>query len=286
MSIKRIYVLIIFLIYVFHPFNLKADFKEFYFALLKANPFYAPEINKKGNDIKLRFMDKIKCSKYLIKDGIQWYRCIKDGFNFYLPYNYLYDGTFKSYYTDSSGNIIIGSARIDRLYGIPLKYRPNDLVKVENRYKASKYMWRDMMLRKEAYNMFAKMIEDAEFDGIDIKIISAFRDAKYQAGLYTRAIKKRGIFQNSVAKPGHSEHQLGTACDLTTSEIDDLLSRDFEKTDAYKWLSSNSWRYGIFLTYPSFKQRYTGYTYEPWHYRYWGKNYWKNIFSNYSIKLR
>jgi LAS superfamily LD-carboxypeptidase LdcB len=132
-----------------------------------------------------------------------------------------------------------------------------------------------MLLRREAAKVFEGLIDHAEREGINIRVISAFRDAEYQARLYANALRRNGHFQNSVAKPGHSEHQLGTAADLTSDEIGGSLSARFENTAAYQWLKHHRVRYGISLSYPMYKIQVTGYVYEPWHYRYLGKNLWQ-----------
>ena len=69
-------------------------------------------------------------------------------------------------------------------------------------------------------------------------------------------MKERG----RAARPGHSEHQLGTAIDLrlpTTAAID--------------WLGEHAFEYGFALSYPPGKQRLTGYRPEPWHVRFVGR---------------
>ena len=46
----------------------------------------------------------------------------------------------------------------------------------------------------------------------------------------------------------------------------------FEKTDEFKWLQNNAYKYGFILRYPKDKEDITGYSYESWHYRYVGKD--------------
>ena len=73
-----------------------------------------------------------------------------------------------------------------------------------------------------------------------------------------------------VAIPGTSEHQLGLALDI----IDDsnrTLDRSQENTQTQQWLMAHSWEYGWILRYPNGKTDLTGIIYEPWHYRYVGK---------------
>ena len=74
-----------------------------------------------------------------------------------------------------------------------------------------------------------------------------------------------------VAVPSTSEHQLRLAVDIVDIE-------NQEKTAVQKWLMENSWRYGFILRYPNDKSDITGIVYEPWHYRYVGKEAAKEIY--------
>ena len=44
-----------------------------------------------------------------------------------------------------------------------------------------------------------------------------------------------------------------------------------------RWLIQNSWKYGFVLRYPTNKNSITGVGYEPWHYRYVGKEHAKKM---------
>ena len=73
-----------------------------------------------------------------------------------------------------------------------------------------------------------------------------------------------------VAVPGTSEHQLGLALDIVDAD-NQLLDESQENTAVQKWLMEHSWEYGFILRYPNDKSEITGIIYEPWHYRYVGK---------------
>ena len=75
---------------------------------------------------------------------------------------------------------------------------------------------------------------------------------------------------HTVTIPGSSEHQIGLAVDLLTSEYN-ILDEKFDRTEAFGWLVKNCSRYGFILRYPKDKLDITGIQYEPWHYRYVGK---------------
>jgi len=98
------------------------------------------------------------------------------------------------------------------------------------------------------------LLADAQAAGFRLRISSAFRSYKEQARLF-RTIKERG----RAARPGHSEHQLGTTIDLR-----------LPSTKAILWLAEHAGEHGFALSYPPGQQRVTGYRPEPWHVRYVG----------------
>jgi len=74
----------------------------------------------------------------------------------------------------------------------------------------------------------------------------------------------------TVAVSGTCEHQLGLALDIVDVSNQNLDTFR-EKTDVQRWLIANSWKYEFVLRYPAHKRSITGIIYEPWHYRYVGK---------------
>ena len=82
-----------------------------------------------------------------------------------------------------------------------------------------------------------------------------------------------------VAVPGTSEHQLGLAVDIVDVNYQ-WLDEGQEDTPVQQWLMENSWRYGFILRYPNDKTHMTGIIYEPWHYRYVGKEYAEDIYNS------
>lgn len=114
-------------------------------------------------------------------------------------------------------------------------------------------------LRKEAMDAMNRMIEAAQKDGVTLRPISTYRTYKYQKGLYDR--KPNNAY---VAKPGQSQHQLGTVVDFNT------LNPKDENLPSIQWLFKHAGEYGFSLSFPkgTEAQKETGYPYEPWHYRY------------------
>ncbi len=127
-------------------------------------------------------------------------------------------------------------------------------------------------LEEEASDELMTMIADAKKEKLDIRVSSAFRSYDTQKFLLERNIKSGNKdATRRIAKPGHSEHQLGLAVDLTSSSINNSSSTTtFSSTKEYEWLKKNSSKYGFIESYPEGKEKITGYMYESWHYRYVG----------------
>lgn len=73
------------------------------------------------------------------------------------------------------------------------------------------------------------------------------------------------------ARPGQSEHQTGLAMDISAPSVQSALTTEVESTPEGQWLRENAHRYGFILRYPAGKEHITGYAYEPWHFRYVGR---------------
>lgn len=136
---------------------------------------------------------------------------------------------------------------------------------------------RDVCMTEEAATAMKRMYNDAIDNSVDIMVTSGFRSHDSQEVLYTNNQKLQSDDEEeSVAKPGHSEHQLGTTVDLSTPEVNgESASARFKSTETYKWLDKNAYRYGFVLSYPADKD--TGYIEEPWHWRYLGVDIAKEI---------
>jgi D-alanyl-D-alanine carboxypeptidase len=65
---------------------------------------------------------------------------------------------------------------------------------------------------------------------------------------------------------------LGTAIDFSTYEVNYALQPKFAETVAGRWLAQNAWQYGFVLSYTRQGEDRSGYAYEPWHYRWIGRD--------------
>lgn len=123
-------------------------------------------------------------------------------------------------------------------------------------------------LRPEAAAAFRSMADAARADGISLRSVSAYRSYRQQESVYNRYLTwdDQASVDTYSARPGFSEHQTALALDINTAS----LSAHFENTPAYAWLTEHCAEYGFILRYPQGKESVTGYSFEPWHYRYVG----------------
>lgn len=153
---------------------------------------------------------------------------------------------------------------VDKEHALPEDYAPEDLVDL-NRYADRLILNRnDLSLRAIIMPDLFAMIEAARLDGILIDISSTYRSYQYQAGLFERHVQNLGREQAErvSARPGTSQHQLGTTVDFGS------ITPAFADTRAGRWLAANSRDFGFSLSYPDGYEELTGYSYEPWHFRY------------------
>ena len=145
-------------------------------------------------------------------------------------------------------------------------YAPDDIVKV-----SMQFAYGDNEIKKEVYEKFRSMYNDAKKEGLYLIITSSYRDYNFQKELWDSYANQKGDeWADSVsARAGYSEHQTGYTLDIVTYKAN---MSSFEKTDEFKWLQDNAYKYGFILRYPKDKEDITGYSYESWHYRYVGKD--------------
>jgi len=116
-----------------------------------------------------------------------------------------------------------------------------------------------------------QMFYDAQAEGMNLFLSNGFRGYESQVYIYNEEIQnKDNKHSEYVAKPGESEHQLGLAIDITSSDMSFELNQSFENTKEGAWALENAYKYGFILRYTKTKEDITGYKYEPWHYRYVG----------------
>lgn len=129
---------------------------------------------------------------------------------------------------------------------------------------------------RRIYPNLQAMFDAARSDGLELIVGSGFRTREKQQSLMDQKIadyraegygddEAVALAEAWVALPGTSEHEIGICADInaegsSTSE------------EVYAWLAENAWQYGFILRYPEDKTDITGVIYEPWHYRYVGRD--------------
>ena len=119
-----------------------------------------------------------------------------------------------------------------------------------------------------------RMLAAGRRAGLDLRIMSAYRSAGRQAGLYADAVAAHGEARarRTTAPAGRSEHQTGLAVDLgraTTGECN--VTACFAGTREGRWLRRHAHRFGFVVRYPAGGEAATGYLHESWHFRHVGR---------------
>ncbi len=144
------------------------------------------------------------------------------------------------------------------------------------------------LIDKKCYNDLIEMMDDCyHTTGCNVYVVSGHRTYEYQERNYNNEVsvyrnqgyseeEARRLAAEWVAVPGTSEHHLGLAVDIidTASWVLDESQEDLE---GQKWLMENCWKYGFILRYPKGTKSETGINYEPWHYRYLGRELAKEV---------
>ncbi len=156
---------------------------------------------------------------------------------------------------------------VNKFRQLPMDYVPTDLERINPEYAEG-----ELMLRHEAKVAFEAMCLHAAQENIMLRAVSTFRSYAYQSEVYYRKRQQempleqyRKERDKVSARAGFSEHQTGLAVDIND------LEQTFEATPECRWLVQNAVQYGFILRYPRGKEWITGYDYEPWHYRFLGK---------------
>ena len=222
---------------------------------------------------------------------------------------FLYPSVTYEYKTDVSASLRFLTTELssdylilaNKVYALGENYVPEYLVSLTCPTDNGKTVYLESRTAEALYAMLAEM----RADGVtDIKVTSGYRSYTYQQQLYLSYLKTeeskitpeayayfgvdyikatytdRGLTHLShedaikvvlsySAAPGTSEHQSGLCVDFVTSNAG--LDQAFENTEAFAWLSQNAYRFGFILRYPENKTDVTGYSYEPWHFRFVGR---------------
>ncbi|MGN0334951.1 MAG: M15 family metallopeptidase [Lachnospiraceae bacterium] len=167
---------------------------------------------------------------------------------------------------------------VNYAYSLDRSYEPPKLVTLTGKYQV------DSRILDDAKAMLAA----AKKDKVSLVVVSAYRDFEKQNELYDNKTQRllsankysleeaREEAAHTVAVPGTSEHQLGLALDIVDASYQKLDEKQ-EETAGYQWLTEHCTEYGFIVRYPKDKTDITGIIYEPWHFRYVGRDIAKEI---------
>jgi D-alanyl-D-alanine carboxypeptidase len=158
---------------------------------------------------------------------------------------------------------------LDTIFMLPGDYYPGDLVDTSAAGLNGGYAVRSLVVAD-----LKAMTEAARANGTPIAVVSGFRSYAQQQSTFDYWVSVGGYDQalRTSARAGHSEHQLGTTLDFTSAGGKAPWQyADWAATPAGAWMKANAWRYGFLMSYSAESFALTGYDYEPWHYRYVGR---------------
>ncbi len=157
-------------------------------------------------------------------------------------------------------------AKYSKVYFLNENYIPEKLAAIASTETYDQK--RVYQFEADALPFLDSMMSDARLASTSPLVVSAYRSFSEQSSLKAqyKVTYGAGTANAFSADQGYSEHQLGTAIDLTTDTLGANFT-SFDKTTTYVWLINNAYRYGFIISYPKDN---TYYTYEPWHWRFVG----------------
>ncbi|PKR78255.1 hypothetical protein CEY16_00410 [Halalkalibacillus sediminis] len=178
---------------------------------------------------------------------------------------------------DSDVTVVSNPSAIDVVVNkrrkLPDGYTPPNLTEPNVRFSFDEQNMKRNM-RPVAANALEELFAGANKAGVDLFAVSGYRSYDRQVAVFNSHVESKGReeAEKVSAIPGHSEHQTGLAMDVTSQAVGFYLTTDFESTTEGQWVAENAHKYGFIIRYPKGKSEITGYSFEPWHLRYIGKD--------------
>ncbi len=154
---------------------------------------------------------------------------------------------------------------LDRTYMLPADYAPPDLAAAPNSRER---------VRAIVMTDLTALLDAAAAAGHPLVVVSGYRSFPEQQATFDHWVSVGGYDQalRTSARAGHSEHQLGVVVDLGDGSRPPWEYDDWAATPPGAWLAENATSFGFVLSYPRGKSDVTCYDYEPWHYRWVGRD--------------
>ena len=134
---------------------------------------------------------------------------------------------------------------------------------------------RDIRIERDTYEAFKQLQSHLRVDGIEIELDEGYRSLEAQENIMLDFIRRYGkdYALEVVAMPGTSEHHTGLAIDIVIKKDGNWITDNSEllkEKEIFNKIHEDLKYFGFILRYPEGKEEITGYTYEPWHFRYVG----------------
>jgi D-alanyl-D-alanine carboxypeptidase len=158
---------------------------------------------------------------------------------------------------------------LDYTYRLASTYAPGDLRSTADAGLNSGHSVRALIMAD-----LRAMASAARAAGARLAVQSAYRSYSTQQATFDSWVRLHGyeVALKESARAGHSEHQLGTTLDFKSyGGAAPWDVTDWGTTKAGAWMRNNAWKYGFVMPYPKGKTSVTCYIYEPWHWRYVGR---------------
>lgn len=158
---------------------------------------------------------------------------------------------------------------VDPMRAVPEQYEPPDLVPASEAGYSAEYRIRSIVVEDLNDLRNALITEGLP----EVALIAAHRSIAEQQRLFEARVAELGrdAALEGTARAGHSEHHLGTAIDVRPIGQSDV-DASFGETPTGQWLAEHAWEHGFVLSYPAGAEDVTCYKYEPWHFRYLGRD--------------
>lgn len=160
---------------------------------------------------------------------------------------------------------------LDRSYALPADYVPPDLVPASSAGLEGTSSGK--LVRSVVVEDLAALHAAWRMAGLTVIVESAYRSYAAQAATFDGWAARLGHAEalTRSARPGHSEHQLGTAVDVTSPGWANRFGDWGRESAEGAWMAAHAWEYGFVMSYPAGSQAATCFSYEPWHFRWIGR---------------
>ncbi len=167
---------------------------------------------------------------------------------------------------------------VNKTNTITSDYAPENLISIVNVRNDGR---KEQMVECAEKALEALYIEMKSAGYKDVSVMSGYRSYNKQVSLFSTYLQRemsrdpslseaeaKEIVLTYSAFPGTSEHHTGLCCDMHNLPSADV---SFANKEAYTWLKENCHKFGFIIRYPEDKTEITGYSFEPWHYRFVGR---------------